>query len=167
MTKRAACFYVLHKIVGLFSSGRLAGGEQGSAQPAWRPCRPQGGSAWLGQRSRGNRKRTCPNAVGIPPHSVNNGGKSKFGLSFGQACQGGRGPQGGGKEEGVGVMGWEEAAEGKESSLANPCPGQRSDARRVCLFCVNCNQYCNLPTFLSLHPITLSLNYCWNKCTAR
>ena len=96
---------------------------------------------FVGQRSGGNRKRTCPNSVGIPPHSVNNGGKSKFGLSFGQACQGGRGPQGGGKEESVGPEGGGEAARGEESPLASPCPGQRSDARRVCVRCVNCNYF--------------------------
>ena len=75
--------------------------------------------------------------LGIPPHSVNNGGKSQFRLSFGQACQSGRGPQGGGKEEGVGAEGGTEAAGGEESSLASPRPGQRGDARRVCLCCVN------------------------------
>ena len=50
--------------------------------------------------------------------------------------------------------------------LASPCPGQRSESRRVCVCCVKCNHYCNLSTFLWLHPITLTLNYRWNKCTA-
>ena len=62
-------------------------------------------------------------------------------MSFGQACQGGRGPQGGGKEEGVGPEGGGEAARGEESPLASPYPGQRSDARRVCVRCVNCNYF--------------------------
>ena len=41
--------------------------------------------------------------------------------------------------------------------------GCKSDSRRVCLCCVNCNHNCNLRTFLWLHPIKLSLNYRWNK----
>ena len=45
--------------------------------------------------------------------------------------------KGGGKEEGVGAEGGAETARGEESSLASPRPGQRGDARRVCLCCVN------------------------------
>ena len=76
---------------------------------------------------------SCSNSVRIPLHSTNNTGTSQFGVSFGQTGQGGRG----GKEEGVGAVGVGEAAGGEESSLASPRPGQRGDARRVCLCCVN------------------------------
>ena len=72
----------------------------------------------------------------LPPHSVNNGSKSQFRLSFGQACQSG----------GVGAEGGAEAARGEESSLASLRPGQRGDARRVCLCCVN--HYFDLNSFL-------------------
>ena len=58
-------------------------------------------------------------------------------MSSGQTGQGGRGRQGGGKGEGVGTAGVGEAAGGEESSLTSPRPGQRGDARRVCLCCVN------------------------------
>ena len=61
-------------------------------------------------------------------------------MSFGQTGQGGRG----GKEEGVGTVGVGEAAGGEESSLTSPRPGQRGDARRVCLCCVNYNHYFDL-----------------------
>ena len=50
-------------------------------------------------------------------------------------------PTEGGKEKGVGPEGGREAARGEESPLASPCPGQRSESRRVCVCCVNCNYF--------------------------
>ena len=50
-------------------------------------------------------------------------------------------PQRGGKEKGVGPEGGREAARGEESPLESPCPGQRSESRRVCVCCVNCNYF--------------------------
>ena len=73
---------------------------------------------------------TCSNSFRKPLQSVNNAGKSYYGVSFGKACQFGRGRQRGGKEEGVGAVGVGKAAGGEESSVANPRPGQRGDALR-------------------------------------
>ena len=56
--------------------------------------------------------------------------------ALGQAGQGGRGEQGSSQEEGVGKEGEREAGGGEESSLESPCPGQRSDAWGVCLYCL-------------------------------
>ena len=51
---------------------------------------------------------------------------------IGQACQGGRGCR----------------RRGELTGEPMSSPEQRSDLRRVCLCCVNCNHYCNLSTFL-------------------
>ena len=44
--------------------------------------------------------------------------------------------QGGSQEEGMGKEGEREAGGGEESSLESPCPGQRSNAWGVCLYCL-------------------------------
>ena len=49
---------------------------------------------------------------------------------------------------------------GKESPLMRTCPGQRNDARRVCLYCENSNLYIVLSTYIANHMIIdLSLKY--------
>ena len=88
-------------------------------------------------------------------------GTSQFGVSFGQTGQGGRGRQGGGKEEGVGTAEVGEAAGGEESSLTSPRPGRRDDARRVCLCCVNYNHYFDLNLVLIIS-IIQSHDHCYH-----